>query len=337
MTSRSGLIDAFLVKAGWGGARRRPLADDASFRRYERIEAAGGATAVLMDAPPEHEDVRPYLSIARHLVGMGYSAPRILAEDVAQGFLLIEDLGDNTFTRLLVSGVDEESLYALAIDVLIDLHRRPASEALSIDVPPYDDGRLLDEALLLIDWHLPAITGCPLAAEARESYIAAWRSLFPQVHARPQTLVLRDFHVDNLLRVTGRDGLSACGLLDFQDALSGPDAYDVVSLLEDARRDIDEGLADRMLARYYGAFPEMDRGGFDAAYAILGAQRHAKVIGIFTRLCVRDKKPQYLGHIPRVWRLFERSCRHPALSAVRGWFEANVPEGQRRIPQCESA
>jgi aminoglycoside/choline kinase family phosphotransferase len=254
----------------------------------------------------------------------------VFAADEAAGLALIEDLGDDTFTRLLVAGADEAALYALAVDLLIDLHRRPAAEAVPEGLSPYDDKRFLDEAALLTDWFLPAMDAAPSPA-ARDRYLALWRGALA-ARAAPETLVLRDYHVDNLMRVAGRTGIAACGLLDFQDAVRGPAAYDFVSLMEDARRDIAEDLRAAMRRRYLAAFPALDAAGFDAACAVLGAQRHAKVIGIFTRLSVRDGKPQYLTHIPRVWRLLERSLAHPALAALRDWFDKGAPRKLRAAP-----
>ncbi len=326
-------IAAFAARHGWAGAAIAPLAADASFRRYLRIRR-GPETAVVMDAPPGKEDVRPFLAVARHLAVLGYSAPRIVAADEAAGLVLLEDLGDATFTRLLVQGADETALYALATDLLIDLHRRP--DAAPEWLPPYDDARLLDEAALLVDWFLPGVGAAPSQA-AREEYLVLWRAALPAVRAVPETLVLRDYHVDNLMRVEGRSGIGACGLLDFQDAVKGPTSYDFVSLVEDARRDIDPALATAMRARYLAAFPDLDAQAFDAACAVLAAQRHAKVIGIFTRLCVRDGKPGYLAHIPRVWRLLERALRHQALGPLAGWFDANVPATLRRAPPIRPA
>jgi aminoglycoside/choline kinase family phosphotransferase len=148
----------------------------------------------------------------------------------------------------------------------------------------------------------------------------------------PDSLVLRDYHVDNLMRIDGRSGLAACGLLDFQDAVLGPVTYDLVSLLEDSRREIAPDLVSKMYARYAAAFPALDRAALDASYAVLGAQRHSKVIGIFTRLCRRDGKPRYLAHIPRLWRLLDGNFRHPALAPVKAWFDRNIPPEMRRIP-----
>ncbi len=328
MAERSAAIAAFLERAGWGDAARRPLAADASFRTYERLAGARDR-AVLMDAPPPQENVRPFLKVARHLSGLGYSAPRILAEDPVAGLLLLEDLGDDTFTRLLARGADDTELYCLAIDLLIDLHRR--AEAAATDLPPYDDDRLLLEVSLLTDWYMPAI-GKPASPASREEFLRRWRGVLAMFHGKQTTLVLRDYHVDNLMRLPGRAGVAACGLLDFQDALIGPAAYDLVSLLEDARRDIAPPLVAAMLERYCAAFPQVDRQTFLTGYTVLGAQRSAKIIGIFTRLMVRDGKPHYLGHIPRVWRILDADLAHPALSGLRQWFDEHLPRGVRTIP-----
>ena len=331
MTPRDAEIDAFLASAGWAGARRAPLAEDASFRRYERIER-DGERAVLMDAPPGREDVRPFLRIARQLAGIGMSAPRILAEDADAGFLLLEDLGDATFTRLLDAGEAAGPLYELAVDVLIDLHARPAEHVVPPGVPAYSDELFLAEAELLTDWYLPRILGDAPADAARAAYRALWSELLPLARGVPETLVLRDFHVDNLMRIEGREGIGACGLLDFQDAVAGPVTYDLVSLVEDARRDVDDEIAAAARQRYLDAFPDVDAAAFDVSCAVLGAQRHCKVIGIFTRLRDRDSKPDYLVHIPRLWRLLERSVRHPALAPLRDWLDANVPPDRRTPP-----
>ncbi|MFQ5766152.1 MAG: aminoglycoside phosphotransferase family protein [Rhodospirillales bacterium] len=342
MAERDGQILAFLVEHGWAEADRAPLSGDASFRRYERLEL-DGRRAVLMDAPPADEDVRPFVAVARHLVSLGFSAPRVLAESPDDGFLLLEDLGDETYTKALDDDARdgdadaERALYALAVDVLVDLHRRPAAEVVPKGLPPYGNGRLLDEAFLLPRWYLPAMTGEPVPEPQRKAYGEAWLQVFPHVHAQPRTLVLRDYHVDNLMLLKGRDGVARCGLLDFQDAVAGPGAYDLMSLLEDARRDIDPGLRDAMVARYVDAFPGLDRDAFVQAFRILAAQRHAKVIGIFTRLSVRDGKPRYLEHIPRVWRLLEAALDDPALAPVAAWFDAHVPPDRRGAPPSPAA
>lgn len=320
----------FLAAAGWDNAERRVLAADASFRRYDRL-ARGNETAVLMDAPPPQENARIFHHIAQCLLNIGLSAPRPLAMDGEAGFLLLEDLGDRTFTRALKEGADEVELYRLATDTLIALHQRWGAEKAGL--PPYDEARLLAEAALLVDWYLPAITGRETPAVLRESYLDAWRAVVPVMLAVPHKLVLRDYHVDNLMVVTGREGIARCGLLDFQDAVIGPISYDLVSLLEDARRDVSPEVATEMLARYQDAMrSQIDRRAFAASYAALGAQRNAKIIGIFTRLSRRDGKHGYLQHVSRVWRLLEGDLRHPALAPVRDWFDREMPPDLRSAP-----
>jgi aminoglycoside/choline kinase family phosphotransferase len=325
--SRDALLADFLGKAGWGAADRSVLAADASFRRYDRLHLQG-RPAVLMDAPPPKEDVRPFLRIARHLLGLGYSAPAILAADEEAGFLLLEDLGDATFTRLLTAGAAELPLYQMAADLLIDLHRQPVPDGIAA---PYDRKTLLTELSLLTDWYMPAV-GIELDHTARAAYLAAWQDVLPLAFGVPEGLVLRDFHVDNLMRLDGREGLAACGLLDFQDALVGPVTYDLVSLFEDARRDIDPATRAEGRRRYLAAFPALDQAAFDASWACLAVQRHAKVIGIFTRLCKRDGKPTYLRHIPRVWGLLEAGLHHPGLAPVKSWFDRHIPAAKRAVP-----
>ncbi|GAB4194414.1 MAG: phosphotransferase [Thalassobaculales bacterium] len=316
----------FLARAGWAGVAPAPLAVDASFRRYFRL-VQGERRAVLMDAPPPQEDVRPFVALARHLRGFGYSAPEVLAQDEASGFLLLEDLGDDTYTRVLAAGGDEAALYAAAVDILIDLHRRPGAAALE-GLPAYDDAFLTAEAMLFAEWYLPAVGRAAAPADLLAEALAA---VLPLARAVPASLTLRDYHVDNLMHLPQRRGLAAVGLLDFQGAMAGPVAYDLASLVEDARRDIGDGLRAAMIARYRAAFPGLG-GDLDAAIAFLGAQRHLKVIGLFTRLWRRDGKPAYLGHIPRVWRLLERSLAHPALAPLAAAVDALCPPGTRKVP-----
>ena len=333
MADRETAIAAFLAAQGWGGADRVALAGDASFRRYVRLDRKG-ETALLMDAPPPQEDVRPFVAVDGMLRDLGLSAPAIFASDESAGLLLIEDFGDDTFTRLLAKGADETALYELAVDVLIALHRRFKPNG--ADVPPYDDARFLNEAALLVDWYLPAVTGRPTSSQLRDAYLELWRGLLPRARRAPQCLVLRDYHVDNLMRIADRDGIAACGLLDFQDAVHGPTSYDLVSLLEDSRRDIAPALVVAMLDRYLAAFPDLDREAFTTSFAMLGAQRHCKVIGIFTRLDRRDGKPRYLAHIPRLWRLLDRDLDTPALAPLKDWLDRNIPPASRVKPEAAS-
>lgn len=326
---RAAAIDRFIAGGAWRTAQRIALGGDASFRRYVRL-VGGPRPALLMDAPPPMERVAPFVVIAKHLSGLGLSAPHIYQANEADGLLIIEDFGDDTFTRLLAHGADEHALYAGAVDVLIDLHRRP--NAAEVDVPAYDAQRLLDEARLLTDWYMPAVFGAPPSVEQRESFDALWRNLFPLLDATPRSLVLRDYHVDNLMGLPARRGAAACGLLDFQDGVIGSTAYDLVSLVEDARRDVPPALAEAMVQRYTAAFPQLDRTAFGAASAILAAQRNCKIVGIFTRLKKRDGKDAYLRHIPRVWGLIERDMRHPALAPLRAWLDRHIPPSSRRMP-----
>ncbi len=332
MTAREDLIAAFLAQAGWAQAERRPLAGDASFRRYERLRR-GAETAMLMDAPPPQENVEAFHRVQQALLALDLSAPRPLHLDVAAGLLLLEDFGDRTFTRALAEGAEEAPLYRLATDVLIALHRRWTGDRAGL--PPYDDRRLLDEAALLPDWYLPAVAGTPTGRAQRQAYLEAWERVLPQARRLPESLVLRDYHVDNLMTLEGREGVTACGLLDFQDAVIGPVSYDMVSLLEDARRDVSPAIVAEMKARYLAAFPAIDPEVFEASYAILGAQRNAKIIGIFTRLSRRDGKPVYLDHIARVWRLLEQDLAHPALAEIRAWLDRELPPALRVVPAHE--
>jgi aminoglycoside/choline kinase family phosphotransferase len=322
---------AFLQRCGWAGCPPVPLAGDASFRRYYRLRGAG-RQAVLMDAPPPHEDVVPYVTVAAVLRNLGLSAPEVFAEDRIAGFLLIEDFGDDTYTRLLERGADEPLLYALAVDTLIELQSRVERHGPPTQLPPYDATRLLAEAALLVDWYAPAVLGVRLSDQQRDEYFAAWRAILPDAALPVETLVLRDYHVDNLMLLSGRRGVQSCGLLDFQDAVRGPPSYDLVSLLEDARRDVSAALREAMIERYLAAFPAFDRQDFLCSAAILAAQRNCKILGIFTRLWKRDGKPGYLVHIPRVWRLLEQELHHPALAPVARWLDRHLPGPVRHVP-----
>ncbi|WP_164156073.1 aminoglycoside phosphotransferase family protein [Sandarakinorhabdus rubra] len=310
---------AFLNAHGWGGAAVRPLAGDASFRRYFRVELAG-RTAVLMDAPPDKEDSGPFLAIGRHLDALGFSAPQPLATDLAQGLILLEDFGDARVNPVLAADPRaEEDIYAAAVDLLAELHRYPPT-----DVPPYNEAELLREARLFPDWYLPAVG----VAEA-PGYDAAWAPLWPALFTHPPVLVLRDYHADNLM-LLDRPGLRRLGLLDYQDALAGHPAYDLASLLQDIRRVVSPTLEAAMIDRYIALRPELDAAAFRTAYAILAAQRNIKILGVFTRLYVRDGKPSYPAFHPRLWELVNANLAHPALAPVKAWFDAHVPASARR-------
>ncbi|HEY2110839.1 MAG TPA: phosphotransferase [Dongiaceae bacterium] len=329
--ARAGEIASFLAGAGLDGACRRPLAGDASFRRYERL-ARGAATAILMDAPPP-ENVRPFLAVAELLRQAGFAVPAIRAADEAAGLLLLEDFGDDTYTRLLAEGESELRLYELATDLLIELRRRLPIERLSA-LPLFDEARTIEGLNRFIEWYWPAVEGTPAPAAAAESFFAAWRQVLPLWERVPAGLVHYDYHVDNLIMLAGREGMEAVGLLDFQDAMRGPAGFDLVSLIDDARRDVSPALGTSLVERYLAAFPEQDRPCFAAAYALSGAQRDTRILGNFARLLKRDGKPGYLAHVPRVWRQLEAQLSHPALAPVASWFDRHFPPHRRRTPQA---
>ncbi|WP_271300856.1 aminoglycoside phosphotransferase family protein [Sphingomonas sp. CV7422] len=308
---------AFLASHGWSGDIL-PVAGDASFRRYFRV-VSGGRSAILMDAPPPHEDPRPFIRIAGWLGDHGFAAPAIHAADLAQGLVLLEDFGDVRLRETAdASEADAAPHYAAAIDLLVALRAHPAG-----DLPPYDRAVLHREAALFVDWYCPAVG---LTVDA-EGYAAAWDAVFDHALTDAPVTVLRDYHAENLMLVGAERRL---GLLDFQDALAGHPAYDLVSLLQDARRDVDPALEAAMLARYRDATGADE--AFLHAYHVLGAQRNAKIIGIFTRLWRRDDKPRYAALCPRVWRYLERDLAQPVLAPVARWFDANVPPALRGDP-----
>jgi len=310
----------FLDRCGWAGADILPLAGDASFRRYFRIEAPG-RRAVLMDAPPPHEDPRPFIAVDEWLCRHGFAAPAILGADEAQGLVLLEDFGDRRVREHLdAHPQDEIEVYTRAVDLLGALHRLPAAP-----VEPYDRAVYYRETNLLTEWYCPAAGLC-VDAQAGE---AAWDAVLPLLDADgvPPVTVLRDYHAENIMLLDDATRPFGLGLLDFQDALAGHPAYDLVSLLQDARRDVAPAVEQAMLAHYRAIMTVGP--GFDAAYAILGAQRNAKIIGIFTRLWQRDGKPRYLDFLPRMWDLLERDLANPALAPVADWFAANIPSDRR--------
>lgn len=309
----------FLTANGWGGAQILPLAGDASFRRYFRV-VENDRTAILMDAPPPHEDPRPFLDVARWLTDHGFAAPEIFGEDLDRGLVLLQDFGDARMRETVDAAPESElRLYEAAVDLLVRLHEQDAAP-----VEPYDIEVYQREAGLLPEWYCPAV-GLEVDATG---YVAAWNAaLKPLLDGHVPVTVLRDYHAENLMLIEGSETL---GLLDFQDALAGHPAYDLVSLLQDARRDVEPVLETAMLDRYKRITGASD--AFDVAYHLLGAQRNAKIIGIFTRLWKRDGKPRYPGLCPRVWRYLERDLAHPALQPVAAWFDANIPAELRGDP-----
>ena len=320
----------FLSETNFADSRLSPLQQDASFRRYFCIDD-GEHGCLLMDAPPETENLTAWLEIGNHLNQLGLRAPAVLRSDTEAGFALIEDFGSRTFTRLLDAGESHEVLYTQAIDLLIHLHQHP--NALLEGLKPYDFQTLMAEALLLPDWFLPLLSGQPTASQQRESYQQIWGAVFDSLPTPAISLVLRDFHVDNLMQLPANEPLRQIGLLDFQDALIGPMAYDLMSLLEDARRDLPSPFVNAMRERYLQAMPLLDLENFQLWYRILAAQRHCKVAGIFSRLAIRDDKAQYLKHIPRVLGLLQSHLEEPLLRPLGDWLRAcGVTSNRLTIP-----
>jgi N-acetylmuramate 1-kinase len=306
-------LHSFIEHAGWSGATIAPLPGDASFRRYFRLHR-DGETAMLMHAPPPEEDPRPFLFVARWLDQHGMRAPRIMAERAEEGWVLTEDFGDRRMREWLDDYPEQErAVYGGAVDALVELHRKPPG-----DFEPYDMAVYQRETGLFTEWFCPA---AGLSVD-EAGFSAAWQAVLEPLLARqrPGVTVLRDYHAENIMLPPD----DTQGLIDFQDALVGHRAYDLVSLLQDARREVSVELERAMLDRYRqaaGADAE-----FEADYARLGAQRNAKIVGIFTRLASRDGKPRYLELIPRVWNAMERDLRHPALAPVARWFDSNIPQ-----------
>ena len=323
---RDALRAAFLAQAGWGDATRRKLAGDASNRRYDRLsEGPGGAGAVLMDAPPEKgEDMIPFLGVTEALRARGFSAPRILAADETAGFALLEDLGDALYARVCAAEPALEApLYLLAAELLAELQADPAPlRAGPHPVPAYDLATLEREAMLLPEWYLQGLGAASPALEEDFRGLLA-EAMAPVAEARG-ALALRDYHAENLVWLPDRRGTARVGLLDYQDALRGHAAYDLISLTEDARRDTSPELRAAATQRFLEASGQ-DPAPFETAAALLAAQRNAKIVGIFARLHLRDGKPHYLDLIPRVWAHFQRDLSHPALAELQAFVTAHVP------------
>jgi tRNA threonylcarbamoyl adenosine modification protein YjeE len=343
-------VRALIDAAGFGPARRRRIKGDASTRSYERL-ALSGTSVILMNAPPRPdgppvrnglpysaiahlaENMRPYVAIARFLREQGFSTPEIIAADIESGLLLIEDLGN----KGIVSGDPPaaiEERYMAAIDVLIALHalelpgKLPVAPRLEYALPDYDIDAYLVEVELLLDWYLP-LREAVLPGDARIQFETLWRTTLKEIVEAPKTWVLRDYHSPNLLWLPERRDVARIGLLDFQDAVQGSHAYDVASLLMDARAEVSEQLELKLLSRYAigrnGKGSPFDPATFARHYVTLGAQRATKILGIFARLERRDGKPDYLKHLPRVWRYLVRALAHPSLAGLKAWYGEHVP------------
>lgn len=323
MTDRNIAIEEFLQANGQGSALRKPLAGDASVRRYERL-IGGMVPAILMDSSPELLDISPFVRLATWLKQQGLSAPLVFASDADTGLVLMEDFGDDLFSSILTLSdgrgagdclADELTLYSSAIDLLLRLQELTPPDGL----PPYDDEKMLSEVALLTEWYASR-----LSDGSKQDFLDIWRALLPSARIGGDVLVYVDYHADNLIWLPKRDGLERVGLLDFQDGRLGPPAYDLVSLLEDARRDVSPEFAELMIQRYLSGRPDLEVEAFRTAYAILGAQRNCKILGLFSRLSTRDGKSSYLDLQDRVLGHLTRDLSHPALATLAAWFDRHI-------------
>jgi tRNA threonylcarbamoyl adenosine modification protein YjeE len=348
--ARMKALRGLLTQTRWDDARRVPLAGDASTRAYERLVKPSGDAAILMISPPRPdgppvrrgkpysviarlaESIHAFVGVDRGLRALGFSAPRILGEDLDAGLLLLEDLGSETF-------VDREGpipeRYGEATRLLARLHasslpsQLPVTEGREHVLPPYDLAAMLIEVELLLDWYIPHVARSLLSGSARAEFLNLWTGLLQPLVTGPQTWTLRDYHSPNLIWLADREDVRRVGLLDFQDAVLGPPAYDVASLLQDARVTVPAELELRLLGLYArerkAADPAFGMSEFAGSYAVLAAQRATKILGIFARLDKRDGKPQYLAHLPRIEAYLARNLAHPALAGLRWWYETHLP------------
>ena len=348
-------IRAFLHHAGFGGPAWRVcyLQGDASPRRYARLSKRGAPNVILMDSPRQPdgppvrdgkpysqiahlaEDVRPFVAIAHNLKRGGFSVPDILAHDMAQGLLVIEDFGDKVFGAEVSKGGNQASLWQRGTDTLVALRASPLSSAMplpdgsSYHLPQLDAHALHIESELLVDWYWPARYGTPCPAPQRAEFNALWAPVFERVLKIPKGWLLRDYHSPNLIALDDRKSPRDVGIIDFQDAMAGPAAYDLVSLLQDARLDVAASLEAKLLAHYISRVkatePDFNEAEFRFVYAALGAQRNTKIAGIFARLAKRDGKWQYLAHLPRIWGYLARNLAHDELASLRAWYDHHLP------------
>lgn len=369
--ARPAAMHDFLRASGWGDAQVAPLPGDASTRRYARLTRPGGAVAMLMDQPQNAEtpaapadatpqarralgynavarlagaDCARFAAVAAWLRGLGLTAPEVLAADYAQGFVLLEDLGDGLFADVLAGGADEVALYNAAVEVLARLHAAdapvflpPAATGPRLPLHIYDDTALIAETDLLIEWFLPLALGRKATPAEVDAHRTLWRAALNDMDQTRRVFVHRDYHAQNLLWLPGRRGTARVGLIDFQDAVAGSPAYDLVSLIQDARRDVSPAVAIAAAAHYLETMraqgAAVDETAFRHQMAVMAAQRNAKIVGIFARLFLRDGKARYLPLLPRVWRHLAQDLEHPALADLRAWYDRVIPPQKRIIAE----
>jgi len=332
--NRNDIINAFLTKAGWDNAKRSFLAGDASLRSYDRIEK-NGKTAVLMDAPPPQnpENYLPaqlvlvdrFVLVDTILRNLGVHAPQIYAQDIDNGLLLLEDLGDNSFTRLLDSGYDARTLYRLATESLIKTHSGFAIPAESEQI--YDDEKMMADIRLMPEWVVKYISKINLSEDEVAEYEQIWRDLIKQMHDIPRGYALYDYHVDNLILAPDK----TCGVIDFQDIRKTAATYDIMTLLEDERRFVPADIKAEMLDLYFEAFPELNTPHIRSLSNLVALQRHIKVVGQFVRYWFKDGKDKYIRYVPFVWTLIENCLQAPECAQLKAWVDKYVPSSLRQI------
>jgi hypothetical protein len=363
MSERQLAMQDFLAQSGWGKASMAPLAGDASTRHYARL-TMGARTAMLMDQPQSVEgatappgaseearralgynavarlagaDCARFVAAAKWLRGHGLAAPDIYAADHAHGFLILEDLGDALFDQVLDDGGDEKLLYDHAVEVLAKIHANDAPAILLPDKPlfDYDQAALVAETDLVTEWFLPLALGREATDDEIAEHRALWRAVLAGIARGRRVFVHRDYHAQNLLWLPQRHGADRVGLIDFQDAVAGSQAYDLISLIEDARRDVSPAVAETATAHYLAALKAqgtpLDEARFRHEMAVMAAQRNTKIVGVFARLYKRDGKARYLAYMPRVWATLERDLAHPALGGLRAWYDRVIPKDKRVV------
>lgn len=307
----------FLASAGWAHASRVGLAGDASSRRYERLTYKGKTAILMID--PSVLTVEKFIVVTDLLKARGYSAPEILAQDPLKGLLLLEDFGQRLFVDLVGTEVTEEDLYCLAVDFLIDLR----SQSLPIGLPLFSQSYVLDQNSMFLDWYIPDKTGEEVASNARNFYQRIWKELLSFFENELEVMLLRDFHAENTLHLNRRSGVKALGLLDYQDAMTGPAAYDLVSLLQDARRDVPAALETKMIDRYVSQ-TGVNEVEFRRGYHILGAHRALRIMGVFTRLSKAEGKSRYMAFMPRMEAHLRGNLAHPDLIPLKHWLSITL-------------
>lgn len=324
----------FLQSCELGQIQRIPIKGDASYRKYERILTSNNSY-IFMDAPPEFEEVTSFIKVTGFLRDKGLSAPKIFKIDVENGFLLLEDFGDKLYTNLLSNEKEtlksnglETDLYEKAIDALIYLHKQSVSD---INLPLYDELTLIKESLRFIEWYVEVLNGEKISKELQEEFVVILKHLLSTTKIHNNVVVLRDYHASNIIWLESREGYRKAGLLDYQDAVIGSPVYDIVSLLEDARRDVSSNVSELMITRYLKEFPEYTRKDFMADFAIYGIQRNLKIVGFCAAQAAKNKNPFYLTLLPRVWKYIHNDLKHPLLLPLKSWLMKVIPTQMNKM------